>query len=106
MMQRVTQVLPCNLEHEAWQRQHPPAKLTQRRAQKELGCQFRVFSVVDEEPVHLRRRNAVGEPGSHEAARRHADINVERVEIDALERVREGEQHPDLVDAAQRAATG
>jgi hypothetical protein len=84
----------------------PPPELGERGAQEDLGLERRLGAVVDEQPVHLRRRDAVGQRGRDEASRRDADVGVEVVEIEAVERIRQREQRADFVDAAQRPAAG
>ena len=54
---------------------------------------------LDEHPAHLARRDAVREPGGDEAARAHPDVDVEAVEVDAVERFGERGERADLVDA-------
>jgi hypothetical protein len=72
---------------EARHRQRAPRELAERGAQEECRRQCRVSAVIDEQPVHLRRRNAVGQRRRDEAARRHTDVDVELVDVDALERL-------------------
>jgi hypothetical protein len=54
----------------------------------------------------LARRHAVGQPCGDEAAGRHADIAVQRVQVQALHGLFERAQGADLVDRAQRPAAG
>jgi hypothetical protein len=65
------------------------------------GRQRGIGAVLDEEPIHLRGRDAVRQRGGDEAARRDPDVDVEVAEVDAFERVGEREQRADLVDAAE-----
>ena len=51
-------------------------------------------------------RNAVRERCGNIAPGRYADVDVEILEIEAGERIGKGEQCPNLVDAAERAAAG
>ena len=94
------------LPGERGQRAGALAELVDGGPEEDLRLERGVRAVVDEQPVHLRRRDAVGERGGDEAARRHADVDVEFVEVEALERIGEREQRADLVDAAERAAAG
>src|SRR5262249_10665191 len=99
--------LPHGRRDERRQRRGAPQVLAECRAEKDRRVErFLVRLALDEHPAHLERRNAVREPGGDEAARAHADIDVERSEIDPGERVGEGGERPDLVDASERPAAG
>ena len=61
-------------------RRRPNSRNAGRR--NSSGLQRGVLAVVDEQPVHLRRRDAVRQRRGDEAAGRHADVDVERVAIE------------------------
>ena len=56
-------------DKEARKRQGAEGKLAERRSQKKRRRQRRIRAVVDEQPVHLSRGDAVRHRGRHEAAR-------------------------------------
>ena len=88
-------------------RPRPPQVFPERRAHEHVRGK-RAFRLValDEDAVDLGDRDRIGERGGEEAARAHAHVDVEVAEIDALERLLEGHQRPDLVDGAERPAPG
>ena len=88
------------------QRGQAAAEFAERGTQEYLGFQRGVGAVGDEEPIHLRRRNAVGQRRGDEAARRHAHVGIEPIEFEAVEGIGQREQRADFVDAAQRTAAG
>ncbi len=102
--ERVAQILQRRPRDEPRERKRAQGELRERRAKKNLGRERGVGAVVDEEPVHLRGRNAVRQRCGDVAPRRHADIDVEIREVDAVERVGQREQRADFVDSAQRPA--
>jgi hypothetical protein len=53
---------------EARHRQRAARELAERRAQEQCRRQRRVRAVIDEQPVHLRRRNVVGQRPRDKAA--------------------------------------
>src|SRR5436190_6015570 len=99
-----TQPLERRATREGGKRHGPATEFAERGLEEDLGLQRRVGAVGDEQPVHLRRRDAVRERRGNEASRRHADVDVEVVEVEAFERVGEREQRADLIDAAKWAA--
>ena len=105
-VERVAQILQRGARHEAGKRGQATAEFAERGPEKDLRLERGVGIVVDEEPIHLRRRDAVGERRGDEAAGRHADVDVELVEVEAVERIGQREQRTDFVDAAERAAAG
>ena len=60
----------------------------------------------DEQLAQLARGHAVGQGCRDEATRRHTHIVVAVVEVQALQRLVQGAQGPDLVDGSQRATPG
>ena len=93
----------CGCE-EGRHRQRAARELAECGAQEQCRCQCRVHTVIDEQPVHLRRRNAIGQRRRGKAARRDTDVDVEFVQVDAVERFGKRKQRADLVNAAERPA--
>jgi len=83
----IARVLHQRVPREAGKRGGAAAELAERGPEEDLGLERGFGAVVDEQAVHLRRRDAVRERGGDESPRRHADIGVEVVEIEAFERV-------------------
>ena len=84
---RLSKLAQRGTRKEVGKRQAAARKLAECRSQKKRRRQRRIGAVVDEQAVHLRRGNAVGQRGRDEAARRDTDIDIEVVEIDAGKRV-------------------
>ena len=103
-MQWVAQVLGSRPQTEPGQRQQAATEFVQCGLEEDLGLERGIATVLDEQPVHLGRRDAVRQRGGDEAPRRYADVDIQRVEVDALERVGQRQQRPDFVDAAQGTA--
>ena len=103
-VQRIAQILQRGTRGETRQRGKAASEFGERGLEKDLRLQRSVRAVLDEEPVHLRRRDPVRERRGDEPAGRHADVDIEIVEIETVERIGQRQQRTDFVDAAQRAA--
>ena len=93
-----------SVRDQAGKREASTSKLPERRPQKKRARQRRIRAVIDEQTVHLCRRNAVRERCRDEAARRNTDVDVEVVEIDAVEGIGQRNEGADFVNAAQGPA--
>ena len=89
-------------EHEA-----PLGPLAVVRREEGLGHEGVLAGLVlDQGADHLHRGQVVGERRGDERPGAHADVDVEFVEIEAVERLIEGPERADFVHGALRAAAG
>jgi len=105
-MPRLAQVFEHRLAKQARNRQRSQQEFAEGGTQKQRRRERCVGAIVDEQTVHLRWRNAVGERGGDKTAGRYPDIHVEVVEVDAVEGFGEREQRAHLVNSPQRSAAG
>jgi hypothetical protein len=76
--------------------EHAPGRAHQQRGAEEVAV--RVGVVFDEGVAQRARRHAVGQRRRDEAARRHADIGMQVVQLGTDQRLVERAQRADLVD--------
>jgi hypothetical protein len=103
----IGQVVPDRGQQERRHRQGAHRILAEGRLEQQFRLEglFRGVA-LDEHVAHALGRQPVGQSGGDEAAGAHADIHVELVEIDALQRLGQRQQRAEFVDGPQRPAAG
>jgi hypothetical protein len=95
--------LACRARQDARGARRPAGDLRRAQAEEQAVVPARAGTARGDGRVHLERRDARCEQGSHERAAAHPDVEVE-VEDAAVEQVLERAQAADLVDGAGDAA--
>ena len=106
--QVAAQQLPPQAPEQHGQATQAPAVLVPGGPGEQAGVDevVRPAVAVDEGRAHLARRHAVGQARRDERAGRHADVGVQRGEVETGQGLLERAQRADLMHRAQRPATG
>ena len=85
----------------------PTRVFQERRSQEDFRPESHFMAVAgDEDPVHLGRAQAVGQPGREEGSGADADVDIEAGRVEALNRFVECAQCAQFVHPADRSTAG
>ncbi len=106
-IQRILQIAPAGFPQQFRHRQQPPPIFAKGRRQENLRIERVFFGfIADERMADLPDFHLVGQQRGDYRAGADADVHVEAVEIDALQRLVERAQRADFVNQPHRSAAG